>query len=81
MRKVQKALDPMLYTITCLPVPVASVELRVLFLFAGSSYLPRKDLKKNCFVLLSDLKILIKVKTFNNGSLGSRIDEERSEMR
>lgn len=75
-----KTLDPVLYTTTCLPLPVASVELRVLFLFAGSSYLPRVYLK-NCFVLLSDLKILIKVKTFNNGSLGSRIDEERSEMR
>jgi hypothetical protein len=36
---------------------------------------------KTRFVFLSDLKFLIKVKTFNNGSLGSRIDEERSEMR
>ena len=36
---------------------------------------------KYCFIYKSEQWFLIKNKTFNNGSLGSGIDEERSEMR
>ena len=31
--------------------------------------------------LVLNVKYIVTSKTFNNGSLGSRIDEERSEMR
>jgi hypothetical protein len=34
---------------------------------------------QNSFIVLSEYYVI--VKTFNNGSLGSGIDEERSEMR
>jgi hypothetical protein len=39
----------------------------------------RQRTPKPCFTVSSEYYII--VKTFNNGSLGSGIDEERSEMR
>ena len=53
--------------------------------FFGLFFQPKGYKHKQLFFLLQTIKkfsIEIKYfKTFNNGSLGSRIDEERSEMR
>ena len=42
---------------------------------------PKKQIKKTCSFLLYNQNINYPRKTLNNGYLGSRNDEERSEMR
>jgi hypothetical protein len=55
------------------------VALAGLFTTTGLGWLVPARGPLNSFILLSEYYIIFK--TFNNGSLGSGIDEERSEMR
>lgn len=57
------------------PCPTRSLELRCLGEDLFSNIYP------TCRLRRLRAEIIKHVKTFNNGSLGSRIDEERSEMR
>jgi hypothetical protein len=58
------------------PKPLYTTKLFMLLRWTFNVY---RSPTKTHKMMVSDLKKM--VKTFNNGSLGSRIDEERSEMR
>ena len=60
-------------------VYIAFVALADRLRATGSGWCASAREPKPCFTVSSEYYII--VKTFNNGSLGSGIDEERSEMR
>lgn len=77
----------LLLAAVCAVVLISFHTVKIFFIlyFFGLSFQPKGYKHKQLFFLLQTIKkfsIEIKYfKTFNNGSLGSRIDEERSELR